>query len=115
MQQKVALARALLTSPVLLLLDEPTTGLDPRSKLEVQHFIKTVRAERDATIVLCTHDLVEAQALADRVGILERGELLCLEPVGTLLRRYGASTLEQAFFAASNATGTWSSATPGGS
>jgi ABC-2 type transport system ATP-binding protein len=100
MQQKVALARALLTSPALLLLDEPTTGLDPRSKLEVQEFIKAVRAEHDATILLCTHDLAEAEALADRVGILDRGELLCLEPVGALLARYGAASLEQAFFAA---------------
>ena len=100
MQQKVALARALLTSPVLLLLDEPTTGLDPRSKLEVQQFIEAVRAEHDATIVLCTHDLDEAESLADRVGILERGDLLCLEPVAELLRRYGASSLEEAFFAA---------------
>ncbi|HZQ02527.1 MAG TPA: ABC transporter ATP-binding protein [Gaiellaceae bacterium] len=100
MQQKVALARALLTSPVLLLLDEPTTGLDPRSKLEVQEFIKDVRAEHDATILLCTHDLAEAAALADRVGILDRGELVCLEPVESLLRRYDASTLEAAFFAA---------------
>ena len=57
MQQKVALARALLTSPVLLLLDEPTTGLDPRSKLEVQEFIREVRTTHDATILLCTHDL----------------------------------------------------------
>ena len=85
MQQKVALARALLTSPVLLLLDEPTTGLDPRSKLEVQEFIREIRAEHDATILLCTHDLAEAEALADRVGILDRGELLCLEPVAELL------------------------------
>jgi ABC-2 type transport system ATP-binding protein len=100
MQQKVALARALLTSPVLLLLDEPTTGLDPRSKLEVQEFIRDVRAEHDATILLCTHDLAEAEALAERIGILDRGELLCLEPVGALLQRYGASTLEEAFFAA---------------
>jgi len=103
MQQKVALARALLTSPVLLLLDEPTTGLDPRSKLEVQEFIKAVRAEHDATIVLCTHDLDEAESLADRVGILERGDLLCLEPVAELLRRYGASSLEEAFFPATGA------------
>ena len=73
MQQKVALARALLTSPVLLLLDEPTTGLDPRSKLEVQEFIREVRAEHDATILLCTHDMNEAEALADRIGILDRG------------------------------------------
>ncbi len=100
MQQKVALARALLTSPVLLLLDEPTTGLDPRSKLEVQGFIREVRAEHDATILLCTHDLAEAETLADRVGILDRGELLCLETADELKQRYGAETLEEAFFAA---------------
>ncbi len=80
MQQKVALARALLTSPVMLLLDEPTTGLDPRSKLEVQDFIREIRQTHDSTILLCTHDLDEAEALADRVGILDRGELLVLEP-----------------------------------
>ena len=100
MQQKVALARALLTSPVLLLLDEPTTGLDPRSKLEVQEFVKSVRTEHDATILLCTHDMNEAEALADRVGLLDRGELLFLEPVADVKRRYGVQTLEEAFFAA---------------
>ena len=100
MQQKVALARALLTSPVLLLLDEPTTGLDPRSKLEVQEFIRDVRAEHDATILLCTHDMAEAEALSDRVGILDRGRLLFLEPVEDVKRRFGVETLEQAFFAA---------------
>jgi ABC-2 type transport system ATP-binding protein len=100
MQQKVALARALLTSPVLLLLDEPTTGLDPRSKLEVQEFVREVRATHDATILLCTHDLAEAEALADRVGILDRGRLLCLEPADELKGRYRAETLEEAFFAA---------------
>jgi ABC-2 type transport system ATP-binding protein len=100
MQQKVALARALLTAPMLLLLDEPTTGLDPRSKLEVQEFIQEVRRTHDATVLLCTHDLVEAEMLADRVGILDRGELLCLEPPEELKRRYHASTLEEAFFAA---------------
>ena len=100
MQQKVSLARALLTAPILLLLDEPTTGLDPRSKLEVQDFIREVRQTHDATILLCTHDLNEAEALADRVGILDRGELICLEPADELKRRYEAETLEQAFFAA---------------
>jgi ABC-2 type transport system ATP-binding protein len=100
MQQKVALARALLTAPVLLLLDEPTTGLDPRSKLEVQEFIREVRRVHDATILLCTHDLDEAEVLADRVGILDRGRLLCLETPAELKRRYGAATLEEAFFAA---------------
>jgi ABC-2 type transport system ATP-binding protein len=100
MQQKVALARALLTSPVLLLLDEPTTGLDPRSKLEVQEFIREVRRAHDATILLCTHDLDEAEALADRTGILDRGELIALGTAEELKERYGAATLEQAFFAA---------------
>ena len=100
MQQKVALARALLTQPILLLLDEPTTGLDPRSKLEVQDFIREIRATHDATILLCTHDLDEAEALADRIGILDDGRLLCLEPVDQLKRRYGAEKLEEAFFAA---------------
>jgi ABC-2 type transport system ATP-binding protein len=104
MQQKVALARALLTAPVLLLLDEPTTGLDPRSKLEVQDFIREIRASHDATILLCTHDLAEAETLADRVGILDRGRLLCLEPADELKRRYGAPTLEEAFFAATGRT-----------
>jgi len=101
MQQKVALARALLTAPILLLLDEPTTGLDPRSKQEVQEFIREVRAEHDATVLLCTHDLAEAETLADRVGILDNGKLLCLEPADQLKARYGSATLEEAFFAAS--------------
>jgi ABC-2 type transport system ATP-binding protein len=100
MQQKVALARALLTSPVLLLLDEPTTGLDPRSKLEVQKFIREVRRVHDATILLCTHDLDEAEALADRIGILADGELIALGTPQELKSRYGVETLEEAFFAA---------------
>jgi ABC-2 type transport system ATP-binding protein len=100
MQQKVALARALLTSPVVLLLDEPTTGLDPRSKLEVQEFIREIRETHDSTILLCTHDLAEAEVLAERIGVLDRGRLLALEPVADLKRRYHAETLEEAFFAA---------------
>ncbi len=100
MQQKVALARALLTAPVLLLLDEPTTGLDPRSKLEVQDFIREVRQVHDATILLCTHDLDEAEALADRVGILADGQLIALGTVDELKKSYDVQTLEEAFFAA---------------
>lgn len=100
MQQKVALARALLTTPVVLLLDEPTTGLDPRSKREVQAFIRDIRAEHDTTILLCTHDMAEAQTLAERVGILHAGRLLALEPADELLDRYQADTLEDAFMTA---------------
>jgi len=104
MQQKVALARALLTSPVLLLLDEPTTGLDPRSKQEVQTFIREIRERHDSTILLCTHDMKEAEELADRIGLLDRGELLFLEPLPDVLDRYGVDTLEEAFFAATGRT-----------
>ena len=104
MQQKVALARALLTSPVVLLLDEPTTGLDPRSKQEVQTFIREIRANHDSTILLCTHDMREAEELADRVGLLDRGELLFLETVDEVKNRYGVETLEEAFFAATGRT-----------
>jgi ABC-2 type transport system ATP-binding protein len=100
MQQKVALARALLTSPMLLLLDEPTTGLDPRSKLEVQEFVRSIRRTHDATVLLCTHDMTEAEALADRIGILHEGELLCLGTAEEIRRRYGADTLEGAFLEA---------------
>jgi ABC-2 type transport system ATP-binding protein len=103
MQQKVALARALLTAPVLLLLDEPTTGLDPRSKREVQAFIRDLRAEHDTTILLCTHDLAEAEGLAERVGILHGGRLLALATVEELMSRYAAGSLEDVFF---TATGT---------
>ena len=84
MQQKVAIARAFLTSPVLLLLDEPTTGLDPRSKLEVQAFVEEIRDEHDATIVLTTHDLDEAERLCSRIGLLNDGRLVAQGTVAEL-------------------------------
>jgi ABC-2 type transport system ATP-binding protein len=76
MQQKVAIARALLTSPVVLLLDEPTTGLDPRSKKDVQRFIRDLREQHDATILLTSHDMDEADALCDRLAILDGGRIV---------------------------------------
>jgi ABC-2 type transport system ATP-binding protein len=88
MQQKVAIARALLTSPVLLLLDEPTTGLDPRSKQDVQKFVHELRNDHDATILLCTHDMAEAEALCDRVAIVDKGRLVALDTVDGLRRQF---------------------------
>jgi ABC-2 type transport system ATP-binding protein len=76
MQQKVAIARALLTSPSLLLLDEPTTGLDPRSKLDVQTFIEELRLTHDASIVLTTHDLAEAERLCGSITVLAGGRVV---------------------------------------
>ena len=86
MQQKVAIARALLTSPALLLLDEPTTGLDPRSKLEVQAFIEDVRTTHDASIVLTTHDLDEADRLCDRISVLNDGRVVAEDSPNGLKR-----------------------------
>jgi ABC-2 type transport system ATP-binding protein len=76
MQQKVAIARAFLTAPILLLLDEPTTGLDPRSKQDVQVFIRELRDTHDATILLTTHDMEEADALCDRIAIIDGGRVV---------------------------------------
>jgi ABC-2 type transport system ATP-binding protein len=75
-QQKVAIARSFLTAPSLLLMDEPTTGLDPRSKKETQALLHMLRAERDVTVLLCTHDMDEAAELCDRVLMMDGGRVL---------------------------------------
>jgi ABC-2 type transport system ATP-binding protein len=75
-QQKIAVARSFLTSPVLMLLDEPTTGLDPRSKHDVQTFIREVQREHAATILLTTHDMAEAELLCDRIAFLSGGRIV---------------------------------------
>jgi ABC-2 type transport system ATP-binding protein len=102
MQQKVAIARALLTSPTLLLLDEPTTGLDPRSKLDVQSFIEEINETHDATIVLTTHDLAEAERLCERITVLNDGRVVAQDtPDGlkaiTAERLDRPTTLEDVF------------------
>ena len=101
MQQKVAIARAFLSSPILLLLDEPTTGLDPRSKREVQEFVLEVRENHDATVLLTTHDMEEADRLCDRVAIIDKGKIIAEDtPAGLkqLIRLNGDEpTLEDVF------------------
>lgn len=102
MQQKVAIARAFLTQPILLLLDEPTTGLDPRSKREVQTFIEELRDVHNATIVLTTHDMQEAEALCERIAILDEGEIVAEDtPAGLKARVKGTdgneATLDDVF------------------
>ncbi len=90
MQQKVAIARAFLTAPVLLLLDEPTTGLDPRSKQDVQVFVRELRDTHDATILLTTHDMDEADALCDRIAIIDGGRIVAMDTPEALKRQVGA-------------------------
>lgn len=79
MQQKVAVARGFLTSPTLLLLDEPTTGLDPHSKRDVQAFVREIRETHDATVLLTTHDMDEADRLCDRIAIIDEGRIVALD------------------------------------
>jgi ABC-2 type transport system ATP-binding protein len=84
-QQKVAIARSILTTPSLLLMDEPTTGLDPRSKREVQATVTELQ-QQAVTTVLCTHDMEEAEALCDRVLLMDRGRVLADGPPAELGR-----------------------------
>ncbi len=102
MQQKVAIARALLSAPILLLLDEPTTGLDPRSKRDVQAFVRELRDVHDTTILLTTHDMVEAETLCDRIAIMDSGGIVALDKPANLKSMAGRSnghelTLEDVF------------------
>ncbi len=102
MQQKVAIARALLSQPKLLLLDEPTTGLDPRSKREVQAVIRELKEKYGTTMLLTTHDMNEADMLCDRIAIMESGRVVALDTPGGLKKLIPASdgkepTLEDVF------------------
>lgn len=81
----------------LVLLDEPTTGLDPKSKRDVQLFVKEVRREHDATVLLCTHDMREAELLCHRVAAIDSGSLRAVGELADLLRRCGALDLEDLF------------------
>ena len=102
MQQKVAIARGFLTSPILLLLDEPTTGLDPRSKRQVQDYIREIQRDKDSTVLLTTHDMEEADNLCDHIAIINNGRIIAQGTSEELKRRVelengGKPTLEDVF------------------
>lgn len=99
-QQKVSIARAFMTEPELLLLDEPTTGLDPKSRRDVQDFVEEFKAKRNTTIILTTHDMAEAERLCDRIAILDGGQLIALDTPEELKRMAGpeVKTFEDVFF-----------------
>ena len=89
MRQRLALARALLHEPELLFLDEPTAGLDPAATRQLHARVRAWSRERSRTVVICTHNLAEAQALCDRVAVLARGRLLAAGPPAELARQIG--------------------------
>jgi ABC-2 type transport system ATP-binding protein len=76
MRQKLALVRALLHDPPVLLLDEPTSAMDPESARTVRDVIQTLRASSERTIILCTHNLTEAEELADQIAIIRSGRII---------------------------------------
>jgi ABC-2 type transport system ATP-binding protein len=86
-QQRLALALAVINNPQIVLLDEPTTGLDPQARRGVWAIIRRMQAD-GRTIVLTTHSMEEAQELCDRVGIVDAGKLIALDTPETLIRRY---------------------------
>src|SRR5205085_9236774 len=92
--QRIMIARALMHQPLVLFLDEPTTGLDPAARLFVWDRLRELEA-RGVTVVLTTHDMQEAATLAGRVGIMDHGHLLALDTPEALMRSLpGRTTLE---------------------
>ncbi|HWS86775.1 MAG TPA: ABC transporter ATP-binding protein [Pyrinomonadaceae bacterium] len=99
MQQKVAITRALLVNPPLLLLDEPTTGLDPKSRRDVQTFLEDLRGKHGTTILLTSHDMAETERLCARIGFIAGGRLIAEGTADELKATAGAETLDDAFIA----------------
>jgi ABC-2 type transport system ATP-binding protein len=93
-RRRLEIARALVSEPAVLFLDEPTVGLDPRIRHELLDVIAGLRARSDLTILITTHYLEEAERLCDRVGIVHSGVLVAVDSPRTLRERLGAEILE---------------------
>jgi ABC-2 type transport system ATP-binding protein len=96
MRRRLLIAKALVHDPRVLFLDEPTAGVDVELRRALWAYVRTLR-ERGTTVVLTTHYLEEAEALADRIGIIDHGRLLLVEEKAALLRRHGGRSLEDVF------------------
>jgi ABC-2 type transport system ATP-binding protein len=96
MIRRTSLAMALVNEPELAFLDEPTVGMDPQSRRATWDLIRGLK-ERGHTVILTTHYIEEAEALADRVGIIDHGRLIALDTPGNLMREHGAGNLEDVF------------------
>jgi len=96
MIRRTSLAMALIHDPELAFLDEPTVGMDPQSRRATWGLIRDLQ-ERGRTVILTTHYIEEAEALADRVGIIDNGRLIALDTPGNLMEAHGAGNLEEVF------------------
>jgi len=99
MRQRLALVKALLHDPPVLLLDEPTTGLDPQAARTIRDLIRRLHREEGKTIILTTHDMDEADQLCERVGIIDRGRIIALDAPQALRHAYQNAPLEDVFIA----------------
>ncbi len=95
LQRRLSLAMALISEPAVLFLDEPTLGLDVRARRELWRFIESLKGRM--TVVLTTHYLEEAEALADRIAIMNSGRLTALGTAAEIREQTGTATLEDAF------------------
>lgn len=95
MQRRLSIAMALISQPQILFLDEPTLGLDVRARRELWKHIELLKGSM--TVILTTHYLEEAEALADRIGIMSAGKLIALGTADEIKAQTGTSTLEDAF------------------
>ncbi len=93
MKRSLLLVRSLVNDPELLVLDEPTTGLDPHSRQTVWHRLKYLQG-RGKTLLLTTHYMEEAQRLCDRVAIMDRGKIIVIASPGDLMEQYGGNLEE---------------------
>jgi ABC-2 type transport system ATP-binding protein len=96
MKRRLLIGKALVHDPRVLFLDEPTAGVDVELRRSLWRYVRSLR-DRGTTIVLTTHYLEEAEALADRVGVIDDGRLLVVEEKEALLRRHGGGSLEEVF------------------
>src|SRR5215468_11771723 len=94
---RVALAKALLNDPEVLLLDEPTASLDPDTADWVRACLERYRRDRNATVLIASHNMVEVERLCERVIIMKRGAIVDDDAPAALLARYGRDNLEQVF------------------
>ena len=94
---RVALAKALINEPELLLLDEPTASLDPDTADWIRQHLETYRKENDATILLASHNMLEVERLCDRVIIMKRGRIEDDDSPQQIMARYNRATMEEVF------------------
>jgi ABC-2 type transport system ATP-binding protein len=98
MKRRLILARALMHRPELLILDEPTAGVDVELRLELWHYVQRIN-EEGTTILLTTHYLEEADQLCDKIAFINNGEIVARGTSDELSREYGVSSLEDAYLA----------------